>query len=641
MSQERPKLVIVQSSNGLAPGGVSWSAVCSALSGLYDVGAPGADGAAGARGAGPGAVLGDGADWAGPTPAGQLINALGEGVCLAEASGAVVWHNAEFAAYGEGVRMKVEAVCRQAAQGAAAGGAGPASGSGTGAGTIGDGRRRFEVSIDSGAVLPAGSAGGGGGGGGGGGAGGDARYFEVLVSPVPGPGGRVAAVVRDITVLRRQQLKMDAIDRAGDELVRLDRDLIRKMNTAERLRVIEQRIIKFAHDLLHFDQFAIRILDEKTGKLEIVMSQGLPSASLEVELYARREGHGISGFVAATGRSYICADTTTDPRYVVGIEHARSSLTVPLRLSDRVIGVFNVESTRPAAFTEEDRQFGEMFARWIAMALHFLDLLVVERVHVGQAVTGNVEGELAEPLEDIAQIAGKLRAALASVESGGASGAESAGLGGGARFIDRIMGDVEAIRRRLKDVASGPATILGAEKSLSDAAVDPVIAGKRIMIVDDDPRIRQIAAKVLRSRGAEVVTCENADTAIAALTQVGSGGGGGPAVSTARPGEERGGGLAAEGWGVAGGGGAFDLLVSDIRLPDKTGYEIFAAARRVQPDLPVILMTGFGYDPNHSIVRASQEGLSCVLFKPFPAERLIEETHKALSKAAAPAQGGQ
>jgi DNA-binding NtrC family response regulator len=41
-------------------------------------------------------------------------------------------------------------------------------------------------------------------------------------------------------------------------------------------------------------------------------------------------------------------------------------------------------------------------------------------------------------------------------------------------------------------------------------------------------------------------------------------------------------------------------------------------------------MTGFGYDPHHSIVRASQEGLQCVLFKPFQCERLLEEVKKAL-----------
>jgi hypothetical protein len=44
----------------------------------------------------------------------------------------------------------------------------------------------------------------------------------------------------------------------------------------------------------------------------------------------------------------------------------------------------------------------------------------------------------------------------------------------------------------------------------------------------------------------------------------------------------------------------------------------------------VLLMTGFGYDPHHSIVRASQEGLACVLFKPFEVSHLLNEVRKAL-----------
>ena len=41
-------------------------------------------------------------------------------------------------------------------------------------------------------------------------------------------------------------------------------------------------------------------------------------------------------------------------------------------------------------------------------------------------------------------------------------------------------------------------------------------------------------------------------------------------------------------------------------------------------------MTGFGYDPNHSIVRASQEGLASVLFKPFKVDQLLEDVFAAL-----------
>jgi CheY-like chemotaxis protein len=78
----------------------------------------------------------------------------------------------------------------------------------------------------------------------------------------------------------------------------------------------------------------------------------------------------------------------------------------------------------------------------------------------------------------------------------------------------------------------------------------------------------------------------------------------------------------------------FDLVVSDIMMPDQTGYDVFAAARRQCNHLPVILMTGFGYDPNHSIVRATQEGLQAVLFKPFKVDQLMGEIRKALAQRA-------
>jgi DNA-binding NtrC family response regulator len=74
----------------------------------------------------------------------------------------------------------------------------------------------------------------------------------------------------------------------------------------------------------------------------------------------------------------------------------------------------------------------------------------------------------------------------------------------------------------------------------------------------------------------------------------------------------------------------FQLVISDIKMPDRSGYDVFAAARRRSQVMPVILMTGFGYDPNHCIVRASQEGLAAVLFKPFKVNQLLTEVRRAL-----------
>ena len=60
------------------------------------------------------------------------------------------------------------------------------------------------------------------------------------------------------------------------------------------------------------------------------------------------------------------------------------------------------------------------------------------------------------------------------------------------------------------------------------------------------------------------------------------------------------------------------------------GYETFHKIREVRPGTPVILMTGFGYDPKHSIVKARQEGLQTVLYKPFRIDRLMEAVEQAI-----------
>ena len=79
----------------------------------------------------------------------------------------------------------------------------------------------------------------------------------------------------------------------------------------------------------------------------------------------------------------------------------------------------------------------------------------------------------------------------------------------------------------------------------------------------------------------------------------------------------------------------FSPVLAGIDLPDMDGAECFQRVREIHEYLPVILMTGFGYDPHHSIVRASQEGLQGVLFKPFQIEQLVEQVRKTFESAPA------
>ena len=322
------------------------------------------------------------------------------------------------------------------------------------------------------------------------------------------------------------------------------------------------------------------------GKAKTI-ANGIEPLSIGHTISAEAEGNGISGWVAATGRSYICRDCSNDPRYMGGLEGARSSLTTPLRLHDRVIGVLNVESDKIEQFDDEGRLLLELYGRYVAMAVNILDMLIVERYTTNRRLSNNVITELETPVREIENNAEELLKAYV----------------GDARMVeglDRIMESVASMRARLRSCTAGPQTILGAEGVLHQEELEPVLSGRHVLVADDEPMIRQTICAVLEQRGCTVEVCTDGTTAIESLHEMGS-----RDLN-------------------------FDLVISDVRMPDRNGYEVFRAAKNLNKETPVILMTGFGYDPHHSIVRSSQEGLHCFLFKPFQIEQLLEEVYKAL-----------
>ncbi|NOT01646.1 MAG: response regulator [Phycisphaerales bacterium] len=416
----------------------------------------------------------------------------------------------------------------------------------------------------------------------------DGRQFEIAVTPIVEVGSqstRTVALVTDVTQARRRQEQLAALDQAGRDLVRLDTEQVSRLDARERLGLLEQKISRHLSELMHFDNFTIRVLDKATNKLELVLSWGLPVDHKFADLYALPDGNGICGYVTYHGKSWVCPDVTKEPRYFAGIEGARSSLTVPLRLNDEVIGVLNVESKEPAAFNEESRQDAETIGLDIATALHILDLLVTERYTTTGKLGTDVMAEIAGPVNDI----------LTDVEN---LIEDYIGHDELRHRLNKLSGTTVNLRDAIKRVTSPKRGVIGTSAA-GISRTDPVLTGKRILIADDESMIRDTVRDVLVSYGCEVGVADNGDQAVEMLGQ-----------------------------------GAYDLVLSDIRMPGKNGYEVFAAAKDASDKMPVILMTGFGYDPNHSIVRARRTGLSAVLFKPFKVDQLLGEIRSALRRVA-------
>ena len=233
---------------------------------------------------------------------------------------------------------------------------------------------------------------------------GENRFFEVHAAPVHQPDQQplnLIVTIRDITDEKLQQQKLAAIHKAGVELTNLTPDEVFQMEVDDRIELLKSNILHYTRHLLNFDVIEIRLLDQESLELRPLLSVGLAPDAARRPLFARPRDNGVTGFVAATGKSYLCEDTSEDRLYLEAFVGAKSSLTVPLIWNDQVIGTFNVESPEPRAFTESDLQFLEIFSRNVAVALNTLELLVAQKTNAAQQSVEAIHSAVALPVDEI------------------------------------------------------------------------------------------------------------------------------------------------------------------------------------------------------------------------------------------------
>ena len=107
----------------------------------------------------------------------------------------------------------------------------------------------------------------------------------------------------------------------------------------------------------------------------------------------------------------------------------------------------------------------------------------------------------------------------------------------------------------------------------------------RLLVVDDERSMRELLSIVLRREGYDVVLAENGHKAIDELER-----------------------------------GRFDLLISDIKMPDMSGVEVLRAAKAADASLPAIMMTAFA--STETAVEAMRLGACDYLSKPFDIDLL-------------------
>src|SRR2546423_3066061 len=148
-------------------------------------------------------------------------------------------------------------------------------------------------------------------------------------------------------------------------LYEVSREVTSILDREELLRRVAERIKK----IVKYDVFSVMLWNEQSQHLESVFAMCCGdsiAARTRVPLHK-----GLTGSAAGERRVLRVNDVTEDPRYLHcdGGLVARSELVVPLLLCDRLIGVLDLESSEPHAFTLEHERMLTTLASYVAIAL--------------------------------------------------------------------------------------------------------------------------------------------------------------------------------------------------------------------------------------------------------------------------------
>lgn len=193
----------------------------------------------------------------------------------------------------------------------------------------------------------------------------------------------ILTIANDITERKRAE---EALQMRANELAALYQSAqrLQKIFTPETLA---EEIVDLLEKNLSYEFSAILLIDASSGRLIPFAVAGrergaefVQQDKAYINLHEPRLGKGITGWVAERGESLRIGDVQKDERYYGLREDLHSELCVPLRAGDQVIGVINVETVKPDAYSAEDQRILETIAAHISAAIQNARLLEETRL---------------------------------------------------------------------------------------------------------------------------------------------------------------------------------------------------------------------------------------------------------------------
>lgn len=177
--------------------------------------------------------------------------------------------------------------------------------------------------------------------------------------------GLLHALASQLGVALRNATLYDEAEHSRDELSVLY-EAAKTISSSLELESVLNNLVQVTCQAFAYEHGAILLADERSGDLVVEATYGYPTSTRGYRIPA---GKGVTGWVQRTGQPEIVPDVRQDSRYIGVNERVASELAVPLISEGRVIGVFNLESTRRAAFGQRDLRILTALAGYATVAI--------------------------------------------------------------------------------------------------------------------------------------------------------------------------------------------------------------------------------------------------------------------------------
>ena len=139
------------------------------------------------------------------------------------------------------------------------------------------------------------------------------------------------------------------------------------VNTTLDLNTLLQRVAEMLKRVIHYEIFAILLLNDKTQELKVRFQVGHPPEV--AERIRIKVGQGVTGRAALLREAVLVNDVSSEENFINSAPGVHSELAVPLIAKNKVIGVLDVEAAQANAFTEEHKHLLTLFASRIAAGI--------------------------------------------------------------------------------------------------------------------------------------------------------------------------------------------------------------------------------------------------------------------------------